>query len=111
MAKSLGVHSEEDFLKNEIAQEVAILFALRWDYQNILAYGDDEEIGSVKKGVLITTSGEIAAGHLVGCRKLNQAFDGKIPWEEAIDGNGVEALVYMEKMGGLNISGILVGIE
>lgn len=111
LAKSLGVNSAEDFLKNETAQEVAILFSLRWDYQNILSNGNDREVGSTINGTMITNSGEIAAGHLVGCDTLRKAFAGEISWEDAYDGNHVEALVYMEKMGGLDISGILVGIE
>lgn len=49
-----------------MAQEVAILFALRWDYQQVVSYGDHEMIGSRigNENVEVTCSGLIAAGHL-----------------------------------------------
>lgn len=111
LAGLFGVNEDNDFLESEIAQEVAILFALRWDYQIILKNQDDLYMGETIEGVTVTNSGLIAAGHLIGCNKLHDAFIGKIAWSEAIDGNKMNALVYMEEMGGLDLSGILGGIE
>ncbi len=111
LAESLDVKSEDDFLINETAQEVAILFALRWDYQFILSNGDDKYIGSTIAGVEITESGMIASGHLIGCNDLHKAFNGEIAWSDAKDGLGTSALEYMKEMGGLNLREILVGIE
>lgn len=102
---------KQSFLDSEIAQEVAVLFALRCDYQQILENGDDQYIGQNIHGVEITKSGLIAAGHLIGCKKLHNAFIGAITWDRAEDGNHTKALDYMETMGGLDLDGILVGIE
>ena len=111
LANAFCVYNDEDFLQNELAQEVAILFSVRWDYQQILSNGDDEHIGEIIGEVNVTNSGLIAAGHLVGCGELHNAFIGKIPWSEAEDGNETPALYYMEEMGGLDLSEILGGIE
>ncbi len=101
----------QSFLDSEIAQEVAILFALRWDYQQILVNGDDVYLGQTINGVEVTTSGLLTAGHLVGCETLHKAFTGEITWDEAKDGNHTKALHYMEIMGGLDLDGILGGID
>lgn len=117
LAKSLGLSGKteeeqwDSYKNNEIAQEVAILFALRWDYLTILTDGDNENIGKVIDGVEVTNSGLIAAGHLVGCDDLHNAFIGVKTWEDTHDGKGTSALYYMEEMGGLDLDGILVGLE
>lgn len=117
LAKNLGLSGKteeeqwDSYKNNEIAQEVAILFALRWDYLTILTNGDDENIGEVIDGVEVTNSGLIAAGHLVGCGDLHDAFIGVKTWEKTHDGNDTSALYYMEEMGGLDLDGILVGLE
>ena len=110
LANRLGVNSHQDFLNNEIAQEVAILFALRWDYQFILSNGDNQYIGQTIEGKEVTVSGLIAAYHLVGNGTMHKALSGQISWEKAKDGNRVSGLTYMEEMGGLNLDGILGGI-
>lgn len=96
-----------------MAQEVAILFALRWDYQQVVSYGDHEMIGSRigNENVEVTCSGLIAAGYLVGTRDLHRGFTGEKSWEDIKDGNKTKATVYMEQMGGLDLSGILGGIN
>lgn len=48
---------------------------------------------------------------MVGNGTLHEALEKKIEWNKAVDGNGTEALKYMEEMGGLELSGILGGIE
>lgn len=111
LAELLNVKDDNDFLESEIAQEVAILFAIRWDYQSILVYQDNQHIGKTIEGVYVTNSGLVAAGHLIGCKKLHKAFVGTIPWSEAVDGKKTSALVYMKEMGGLDLSGVLGGIE
>lgn len=111
LANSLGVYDLETFKKNEVAQEVAILFALRWDYQQILDYGDDKYIGEEVNGVDVTLSGLIAAGHLVGTGGVHKGFTREKAWDDVYDGNGTKATTYMNNMKGLDIKGILVGIE
>ena len=117
LARSFGIgvgsDGRESFLNNEMAQEVAILFALRWDYQQVVSYGDHEMIGSRigNENVEVTCSGLIAAGHLVGTRDLHRGFTGEKSWEDIKDGNKTKATVYMEQMGGLDLSGILGGIN
>ena len=111
LAESLGVHDEESYLDSKIAQEVAVLFALRWGYQYILTYGFDKYIGTKVEGIEVTESGLIAALHLVGIKDVNDAFNGNMPWEDAYDGNGVPALEYMEEMGGFDMSILWGGIE
>ncbi len=46
LARSLGVTKEEEFLKNETAQEVAALFYFRWIYQDIVSNKDYIYIGT-----------------------------------------------------------------
>lgn len=109
LAKKLEIVSDESFLKNETAQEVAILFALRSDYKYITRYGDHNRIGEIINGEVITKSGLIAGAHLVGCKALHDAIVANA-LDETKDGNGTTALFYMQEMGGLDLSGILVGI-
>lgn len=117
LAKSFGVgvgnKGEESFLNNETAQEVAILFALRWDYQQIVSYGDNKMIGTRigDENVEVTSSGLIAAGHLVGTGSLHKGFTGEKSWKDIYDGNKTKATTYMDEMGGLDLSGILGGIQ
>lgn len=110
LARLLEVYDNDSFLKNEIAQEVAILYALRKDYLYVLTNGDDSRIGENADGVKVTTSGLIGAAHLVGAGAIHDAFSGEKSWDETKDGNGVKATVYMEEMGGLDLSGVLGGI-
>lgn len=111
LAKAFGVNSKESYLKNPIAQEVAILFALRWDYYYVLDNGDDVMLTEYADDVEVTTSGLIAAAHLVGHSDLHKAFIGEQTWDNTVDGNKVKASEYMEEMGGLDLSGILGGVE
>ncbi len=111
LAHSLGVYDVESFKATEVAQEVAILFALRWDYQQIVSYGDDKYIGGIVDGVEVTLSGEIAAGHLVGTGDLHRGFTEEKQWPDVVDGSGTPATSYMDQMKELDIQGILVGIE
>lgn len=75
------------------------------------------QIGKVPIGfqyvndVEITTSGLIAAAHLVGHGDLHRAFIGAQSWDDTVDGNNTKASEYMLEMGGLDLSGILGGVE
>ena len=119
LAKSLGVTNDKEFLKNETAQEVAVLFYIRWIYYDIVNNGDEIYIGSTIKEQIgdsyykvdVTLSGLIAAGHLIGGGGLDSALKGKSPWGEAEDENGTNALSYMRDMGGLDLEGVLGGIK
>lgn len=48
---------------------------------------------------------------MVGCGDVHKAFIGVETWEDTHDGKGTSALYYMEEMGGLDLDGILVGLE
>ena len=111
LAKSLGVTSEETYLKSEIAQEVAVLFALRWDYQYLISNGDQKYIGTTVDGVVLTESGLIAGMHLVGNGDMHKVLNGDRSWEKTKDGNETPALKYVEEMGNLDMSGVLGGIQ
>ncbi len=110
LAESLGVHDEESYLDSKVAQEVAVLFALRWGYQYILTYGFDKYIGTKVEGVEVTESGLIAALHLVGIKDVNDALNGDKQWKDVYDGNEVPALEYMEELGGFDMSILWGGI-
>lgn len=111
LATSLGVDDKDSYLQNQVAQEVAILFALRMDYFYVSYHGDDTHIGDYADGVKVTESGLIAAAHLVGHNSLHKAFTQEKSWDSTRDGNNVKASTYMEEMGGLDLSGILGGIN
>ncbi len=111
LARALGVNDRDSYLNNQTAQEVAILFALRWDYYYVLDNGDTARIGEYVDGVKVTTSGLVAAAHLVGHNDLHRAFSGEQSWNDTRDGNKVKASTYMEEMGGLDLTGILGGVE
>lgn len=110
-AKAFGVNSQESYLNNPTAQEVAILFALRWDYYYVLDNGDNVMLTEYVDDVEVTTSGLIAAAHLVGHGDLHRAFIGEQSWDDTVDGNNTKASEYMLEMGGLDLSGILGGVE
>ncbi len=71
----------------------------------------EEECGGKEYQIEVTLSGLIAAYHLAGVGRVNNAFLGVSTWEKVKDGNGTYALDYMSQMGGLDLSGILGGIE
>lgn len=118
IANSLGVHNDKDFKESEIAQEIAMLFYVRWNYQYALTYKFDVHIGTTIEGKVgdnyykadVTISGLIAAEHLVGQKDLIAGFSGKKPWGKIVDDNGTNALKYMDEMGGLDLTGVLGGI-
>ena len=51
------------------------------------------------------------AGHLVGTGSLHKGFTGEKSWKDIYDGNKTKATTYMDEMGGLDLSGILGGIN
>ena len=82
-------------------------------YQQIVSYGDNKMIGTRigDENVEVTSSGLIAAGHLVGTGSLHKGFTGEKSWKDIYDGNKTKATTYMDEMGGLDLSGILGGIQ
>lgn len=102
LAAKYGVYSNEDFLSNSEAQDIAVKLC----HKKIWTYLDDfsaEKLGQVYQNVIITESGLLAGAHLVGAFDLMQAIK---KGEIVVDGNNKPAHEYMASMANYDISQI-----
>lgn len=104
-AGKYGVKSDNDFLNNPNAQEVAFDLIIKNNLKYIENYGLDKYLNQTVDGVFITESGLVAASHLVGAGGLNKAFENG-DLDSVKDGNGVSAKDYIQLFGGYDISEI-----
>ena len=93
-----GIHSLSDFLSNPSEQTQAITgyHQVLWD--QLTARGMDQRVGQDFQGVPITSSGLIAAAHLVGAGGLRQCLQGGA----CEDANHTTASAYMSQFGGFD---------
>ncbi|MBE6713377.1 MAG: RHS repeat-associated core domain-containing protein [Ruminococcaceae bacterium] len=106
LANFYGVNSKESFLASPLAQDVAITRYNIQQWRHIKNYGLDSYIGSVYCGVYVTQSGLLAACHLVGAYRMNEAVPAG---KEVCDGNGTRASSYMNSYGNYDISWVCEG--
>ena len=105
VANDLGIYSNQDFLNSPRVQDKAMNMFLNKNWGYLSNSGLLKYVGISMNGIIITESGLVAAAHLVGIGKLQNALKkGDLTSEE--DGNGTTALSYMTKFGGYNIDPI-----
>ena len=70
LAQSLGVHSDDTFLSNHTAQDIAFIRYTERNYGAFHSFGTLHYIGKIANGTKITLSGLLAGAHLVGAKTL-----------------------------------------
>ncbi len=100
LAHQYGVYDRDTFLSNQPAQDFAVTRYHKKLATYIDYYGLDKYIGTVYCGVRVTSSGLLAACHLVGIGGMKKGLINQIVVR---DGNGVAASEYMDIFSGYNV--------
>ena len=103
LANSYNVNSKNDFLNNNVAQEVAVVRYHKKIWGYIVYYKLIDKIGQMYQNVRITESGLVAAIHLIGIGDIIEAINNNTP---VADGNGTTASDYMNHMANYDMSEI-----
>jgi hypothetical protein len=99
-AKAHGVTSLATFLSNHAAQDTAFDLVFKRYWEQLVTKGATAYIGQKYMGVTVTTSGLLAAAHLVGAGGITMGLQNGV---EKYDYYGTSASSYMKDYGGYKI--------